>query len=118
MKKIVSIVLTCSLIFLSACATSPANIIGTNVSPQMYANWDCEQIQSEILRLNSITTNLTAQQAKIYKNDLTMGWIGTLLLWPLYFFIKGDGTVAAELASAKGEMKALNQISTTKKCGS
>ncbi len=67
MKKIVSIVLTCSLVFLSACATSPANIIGTNVSPQMYANWDCEQIQSEILRLNSVATNLTAQQAKIYK---------------------------------------------------
>jgi len=118
MKNTILIILVCSLVFLSACATSPANIIGTNVSPQMYASWDCEQIQSEIFRLNSVNTNLTAQQSKIYKNDQAMGWIGTFLLWPLYLFIKGDGTVAAELASVKGEMKALNQISNMKKCGS
>ena len=107
----------CFIIIFASCASKPSNIMPTNTSPQMYANWDCDQIQNEIFRLNNAVSNLTAQQQKIYNKDQLFGWGGTLLLWPLYFFIKGDGAVASQLGEAKGQLNALNQVSIRKRCG-
>ena len=90
-KKIVSLfaILMIANILIVGCATRPSNIMATSTSPQMYGNWNCDQISNEMFRLNDSVANLTAQQNKLYKNDQVMGWVGTFLLWPMYLFIKG-----------------------------
>jgi len=43
--------------------------------------------------------------------------VGLVLFWPSLFFIKGDGTTAAEVGRLKGEMEAIEQASVKRNCG-
>ena len=115
MKKI-TIICTILMLF-TACATKSSEITASYINNNIYNSWDCDQLSSEIMRLNSRETNLIAAQDKVYKNDQIMGWVGTLLFFPTYFLIKGDGSVASELAQVKGEKEALEQTFNMKKCG-
>ena len=56
------------------------------------------------------------QSSKASSNAVVMG-SGLILFWPALFFIKGDGTTAAEVARLKGVMEAVEQASIHKKCG-
>ena len=114
----ISIGLLISLsLLITSCASKPSELTATFVSPSMYHTYDCDQITKEMQRWQGQVTELTGKQSKIYKNDQTMGLVGTFLLWPLYFFIKGDGEVASQLKTAKGTLAALQQASVEKKCG-
>ena len=115
--KIGIVVLLSISLLVTSCATKPSELTATYVSPSIYNTWDCDQISREMQRFNGQVASLTGQQNTIYKNDQSMGWIGTFLLWPLYFFIKGDGEIAAQLKTAKGTLEALQQASVEKKCG-
>lgn len=115
MKKI--IILTLTLMLFTSCATRSSEITGSYVNNNIYNSWDCDQLSSEIMRLSSRESNLIGAQDKVYKNDQVMGWVGTLLFFPTYFLIKGDGSVASELAQVKGEKEALEQTFNMKKCG-
>ena len=55
------------------------------------------------------------QSNKATGDAVAMG-VGLVLFWPSLFFIKGDGTTAAEVAHLKGEMDAIEQASIKKKC--
>ena len=117
MKKGILIVTMCISIVITGCASQSSAISTRYVTPNIYASWDCGQISSEMIRVNAQIATLTGQQDKIYKNDQIMGWVGSFFLWPLYLLIKGDGPVAAELATAKGTYEALAQMQIQKKCG-
>ena len=110
-------VLLCVGMMLAGCASQSSAISARYVTPNIYAEWECSQISTEMIRVNQQISSLTGKQDKIYKNDQMMGWIGSFFLWPLYFLIKGDGEVASDLATAKGTYEALEQIQIQKKCG-
>ena len=42
--------------------------------------------------------------------------VGLVLFWPVLLFNEGDGQTAAELASLKGQMKAIEQASLKNNC--
>ena len=103
-------------VLITSCASNPASIGDTFVSPSMYNSYDCEQIATEMMRYTAEVANLEGQQMKLYSSDQMKGWVGTLLLWPLLIFIKGDGAIASQLKTAKGTLKALQQKITELKC--
>ena len=116
MKKMTIIITICISVFITSCATKPSELTATYVAPSIYSSWDCDQINTEITRTSGRVATLTGQQNKLYSDDQMKGWVGTFLLWPILLFIKGDGSVAAELQSAKGTLDALQTASVEKKC--
>jgi hypothetical protein len=114
MKKV--FLVTCvTLGFLSGCATAPENISASYVSPAQYSNYDCDQIQQELQRVESRVREVSRQQSKKAKDDqLTMG-VGLVLFWPALFFLSNNDQ-KAELSSLKGTYEGLAQAATLKKC--
>ena len=115
-KKIISYTLIFTILILTGCASHSSAIIGSSQSANLYANYDCEQLLNEAAFLNSDLSRLTMAQDQIHKRDKTMGWVGSFLLWPLYFLIKGDGSVATELSSVKGKIVAVDKVMIMNKC--
>ena len=115
--KIFLIGLVCISLLITSCATKPAELTASFVSPDTYNNYDCEQIEVEMQKNTRQVEDLTAQQDIIYNNDEIVGWVLAIGMLPAYFFIEGDGEVASELKLAKGTMEALQQVSVEKKCG-
>ncbi len=104
-------------ITLSGCASNPDNIAAAYVSPLQYNNYSCPQLREEATRVSSRAIQVSgAQSSKATSDAVAMG-VGLVLFWPSLFFIKGDGTTAAEVARLKGEMDAIEQASVTKRCG-
>ncbi len=103
------------LLSISACATKSADIVPLAVSHTRYDSYDCSKLNKELNRVNeSIVVNSATQDIKA-SND-TGAVVGGMFIWPILFFIKGDGAVATELAQAKGEAKALNYLIVDKDC--
>ena len=104
-------------VLVSGCATSPDNITAAYVSPVQYSSYSCPQLREEASRVSSRAAQVTgAQNSKATGDAVAMG-VGLVLFWPSLFFIKGDGTTAAEVARLKGEMDAIEQASVKRKCG-
>ena len=115
-KKVLSYVLILSILILTGCASHSSEIVATSQSLNLYNNYDCDQLLNEAAFLNSDLNRLTMAQNQIHKKDKTMGWVGSFFLWPLYFMIKGDGSVASELATVKGKIVATDKAILMKKC--
>jgi hypothetical protein len=49
--------------------------------------------------------------------DTLVTTAAVVVFWPAAFFVGGDKQTAAELAQMKGQMIAIEQASTVKKCG-
>ncbi len=102
---------------LAGCATNSDNISATYVSPMQYGSYSCPQLREEAMRISSRAAQVTgAQNSKASSDAVAMG-VGLVLFWPSLFFIKGDGTTAAEVSRMKGEMDAIEQASVKRKCG-
>ena len=56
-------------VFLSACAKSSKDIFGTYVSPLQYADYECPQIKSEMIRVSSKVKALTGKIDNNVEND-------------------------------------------------
>jgi len=105
-----------SALSLAACATAPENITAQYVSPMQYQSYSCEQIGSELMRVNNRVSELTGTQRANQSNDAVMMGVGLVLFWPALFFLKGNGEVRGELGRLKGEYDALQQAGTAKNC--
>jgi hypothetical protein len=103
-------------VLITSCASNPAALGDSFVSPSIYNSYDCEQISTEMMRYTAEVSKLEGLQMKLYSSDQMKGWVGTLLLWPLLLFIKGDGAIASQLKTAEGTLKALQQKNTELKC--
>jgi hypothetical protein len=57
------------------------------------------------------------QQDKNRTSDTVKTTVGLIVFWPILFANEGKGQVTAELASLKGQMKAIEEISIRKNCG-
>lgn len=115
MKRVVTTLVAVSL--LSACASNPDNISAAYVSPGQYNGYSCPQLREEAARVSARATQITGVQNSKASSDAVVMGAGLILFWPALFFIKGDGTTAAEVARLKGEMEAVEQASIHKKCG-
>jgi len=101
---------------MAGCATYVANIPASYVSPLVYDNLSCRQIEAEAERLASETAQATGLQQANAARDEALTAVGLLVMWPALLMTSGDGTNAAEVASLKGQMVAIEQASFDKGC--
>jgi hypothetical protein len=105
------------VVFLAGCASKSENIEPTYLSPQLYSDLSCSQLEAEAQRVSQRAQAAAGQQDKNRKNDIIKTTVGVVVFWPILFTNSGDGPVAAELANLKGQMKAIEATSRRKNCG-
>jgi len=111
---------TCALAVAAAlggCASSAKDIQAAYVSPVAYQGYTCDQLGAEAARVSARAVEVSGQQDNKATGDAAATAVGAVLFFPALFFIKGDGTTAAELSRLKGEMQAIEQANIQKKCG-
>ncbi|TPI64272.1 hypothetical protein FJ420_17090 [Mesorhizobium sp. B3-1-3] len=107
----------CAAVSLAGCATPPEKIQASYVSPILYENLTCEQLALEATNISRRATEAAGVQNKKAGQDAAVVAVGVIVFWPALFFANGDGASAAEVARLKGEMQAIEDASTVKKCG-
>jgi hypothetical protein len=113
----VAVSATAASFLIAACASSPDNITAAYVSPLQYQSFSCPQLREEATRVSSRAIQATGAQQSRATSDAVATGVSLVLFWPALFFIRGDGTNAAELARLRGEMEAVEQASIRKNCG-
>jgi hypothetical protein len=106
-----------SALLLAGCASSAADITPAYVSPVMYQSYTCQQLALEAQGISTRAAALSGAQDKQRTNDTIATTAAVVIFWPAAFFVGGDKQTAAELAQMKGQMVAIEQASTAKKCG-
>ena len=97
------------------CSSSPDKIGASYVSPLQYQHYKCDQIKTEILKVNSRVIEVSgAQQSKATQDAVATG-VGLVLFWPALFFLATEDH-ENELARLKGEYEALETAAIEKKC--
>lgn len=117
MKNLFTAAICVATIALSGCADKSTNVQPTYVSPLLYKNLSCRQIETEARRVSVRVGQISGVQDKNASNDAVTTGVALVLFWPAAFFVKGNKANAAELARLKGEMEALEQSSNEKNCG-
>ncbi|WP_372424889.1 hypothetical protein [Salinarimonas chemoclinalis] len=102
---------------LAGCASRASDITAAYVSPLTYESYTCDQLREEATRVSSRAIAATGAQNQRASNDAVATGVSLILFWPAAFLVRGDGAQAAELARLKGEMDAIEQVSTRKRCG-
>ena len=103
-------------IIVNACSKSSKEIVGLYVSPLEYANYSCDQIKSEMIRVSTKVRTLTGELDENKENDQMITGAGIILFWPALFFIGGTKEQEAEYARLKGEHEALDKVAIQKNC--
>jgi len=114
LTKVLSILLI-GMIF-NACSKSSKEIVGLYVSPLEYADYSCDQIKSEMIRVSTKVRTLTGELDENKENDQMITGAGIILFWPALFFIGGTKEQEAEYARLKGEHEALDKVAIQKNC--
>jgi hypothetical protein len=104
-------------VLLAGCATNPADIQPTYVSPVLYQNLTCAQLAAEAQRVSTAAALASGQQKKQQGSDAAAVGVAVVLFWPALFFVGGDKGNAAQIAQLKGEMQAIEQANITNNCG-
>jgi hypothetical protein len=78
---------------------------------------NCADLRAEAQRVSSAAAVATGRQSQQAGTDATAMTVSMLVFWPAIFFVGGDKTNAAELASLKGQMRAIEQVNAEKDCG-
>jgi hypothetical protein len=115
MKKILFYLLILSLV--AGCSTASKDIVPTYVSPLQYSDYDCEQLKTEIIRINTRVNTISGKLDKNRESDNVTTGVTMLLFWPAVFFLGGTKEQEAEFGRLKGESQAVEQVSIQKKCG-
>ena len=100
---------------LTACAAGK-DVASSYVSPMQYANYDCDQLRAESMRISGRVNQLTGRLDEAASNDKAIAGVGMILFWPALFALGGTKQQEAELSRLKGEYDAIEATSTTKKC--
>ena len=103
-------------IIVNACSKSSKEIVGLYVSPLEYADYSCDQIKSEMIRVSTKVRTLTGELDENKENDQMITGAGIILFWPALFFIGGTKEQEAEYARLKGEHEALDKVAIQKNC--
>lgn len=115
MKRITSSVVSVA-IALAGCATSSKDVTTSYVSPVQFQSYDCDQIQSEALRIQARVSQLGGRLDEAATHDQQIAGVGLILFWPALFALGGTKQQEAEYARLKGEYDAIQQSAVAKKC--
>lgn len=102
---------------LASCAQRANEVQATYVSPMTYQGYSCKQIEVEARRVANRAGQIAGVQEQNANRDAAATAAAVILFWPAAFFVRGDGTNAAELARLRGELEALEVASNEKNCG-
>jgi Tfp pilus assembly protein PilN len=102
---------------LTGCASASSDITPSYVSPVMFQQYTCPQLAQEAQAVSQRAATLSGVQDKKRTDDAIATTAAVVIFWPAAFFVGGDKQIAAELAQMKGQMVAIEQASTQKKCG-
>lgn len=113
MKIVLALTAIAAVSLLSGCAKAPESIAPSYVSEVPYQSYSCQQLGEERARLEVAYASTAKAQ-----NDARTGdaW-GVFLLGMPTSSLSG-GNVAAEVASLKGQMVAVDKSIITKSCRS
>jgi len=100
-----------AVVSLGACAKAPESIAPSYVSEVPYQGYTCEQLGQERARLEQAYT--TTAQAQ---NDARTGDAWGVFLIGMPTSSLSGGNVAAEVASVKGQMTAVDKTIIAKNC--
>jgi len=95
----------------SACATKPENITPQFVSTVQYTQLDCGQLGVELARHEEALAVASGEQNKARSNDT----LGVIFLGLPVSSLSGSNK-ASYIAQLKGQIEAMNQVSTQKNC--
>ena len=115
MRKLISTLLIVS-VSLVGCATASKDIATNYVSPIQFQSYDCDQLQSETVRIQSRVSQLGGRLDEAASNDKAIVGVGMILFWPALFALGGTKQQEAEYARLKGEYEAMQQSSVHKRC--
>lgn len=115
MKRTIAVCVSVS-VALMGCATASKNIATASVSPMQYQSYDCDQLGSEIQRLNLRVNQLGGRLDEAATNDKYLMAAGLIVAWPILFALGGTKHQEAEYARLKGEYDAVEQAAVLKKC--
>ena len=65
---------------LTACATAGKDVASSYVSPMQYANYDCDQLRAESMRISGRVNQLTGRLDEAASNDKAIAGVGMILL--------------------------------------
>jgi len=99
-------------LMLAGCAKAPESIAPSYVSEVPYQSYSCQQLAQEKQRLEAAYT--TASKAQ---NDARTGDAWGVFLIGMPVSTLSGGNIAAEIASLKGQMTAVDRTLITKGCG-
>jgi hypothetical protein len=101
---------------LAGCASSSGDIAPSYVSPITYQQFTCAQLAQEAQAVSARAATVSGAQDSKRTSDAVATGVALVVFWPAAFLIKGDGATAAELGQLKGQMVAIEQASTAKRC--
>ncbi len=101
--------------FLAACSTPPNKISATYVSPMQYRDYSCDQVRTEMQRVNNKLRVACGVQQKEAEGDAVALGVGLVLFWPALFFMMGEDK-QEEISNLKGQYEALEISANEKKC--
>ena len=110
------------MIFLGGCASHPDKIGAQAVSPALYKNYSCDELQEEKDFVDGRLTELyTSLQSESRKDTAQVAaGVAGIIVWPLLFSFAalegGDGAEAVEYSRLRGQSEAIRQALIRKKC--
>jgi hypothetical protein len=110
------IIILCFGALLTGCASSASDIAPAYVSPVAYQSYTCQQLAMEAQAVSTRAAALSGAQDSQRTKDTVATTAAVIIFWPAAFLISGDKQTAAELANMKGQMVAIEQAATAKKC--
>jgi outer membrane murein-binding lipoprotein Lpp len=115
MKKTMAATLA-ACIAVAGCATASKDIPVAYVSPMQYQAYDCQQLASEIQRIQARVVQLGGRLDTAASNDKAIAGVGIILFWPALFALGGTKQQEADYARLRGEYDATEQAAILKKC--
>ena len=105
------------LVSVAGCATASKDVPVQSVSPLTYSTFDCDQLRTEGSRLQARAGELGGRLDEAAANDKAITGVGVVLFWPALFFLGGTKQQEAEFGRVRGELAAIEQAATAKRCG-
>eukprot|EP00435_Cladocopium_sp_Y103_P076615 s1_g354.t1 len=100
----------------AGCASHASSIDARYVSPTIYLNWSCEQLEEERNRLASEARRVAGLQDENADADAAMMGVGLILFWPALIGLAATTDREDELAQLKGEYNAVDQAARKQVC--
>lgn len=98
------------------CASSPGSIPAARVDAAPYLKLTCGQLLEEHERIGKSLNDATEVQSGQAQQDSVAVGVAIFVFTPIVATVRGDGSMAAEVARLKGERAAIEQAIATNGC--